>query len=216
MRGIIVGGLNAKLVDTAAICSSAFAGYHVADERLQLGFHPDNPVNLPSARGVQVELPRVYAGSATSTSCFRGRSRSSARWWLRWSNWRHVPSSFCARRRCRPIELVHRTSGLSSEGAGDSSSRSSRRGQSRSRASWDAPRPGTWREIQGSSNPTPASSDQLECVHHRSPGSIQAPIRGTTSILVAQTVSIAKSGDQHCQLGRRRTCRVTSSWTTAR
>ena len=37
-------------------------GYHVADERVRLGFHPDNPVNLPSAQGVQVELPPGLRG----------------------------------------------------------------------------------------------------------------------------------------------------------
>ena len=39
-----------------------FVGYHVADERVRLGFHPDNPVNLPSAHGVQVELPPGLRG----------------------------------------------------------------------------------------------------------------------------------------------------------
>jgi hypothetical protein len=34
----------------------------VADERVRLGFHPDNPVNLPSAHGVQVELPPGLRG----------------------------------------------------------------------------------------------------------------------------------------------------------
>src|SRR6202042_2725625 len=57
LRGIIGGGLNAKLVDAAReLFQNRFAGYHVADERIRLGFHPDNPVNLPSAHGVQVEL----------------------------------------------------------------------------------------------------------------------------------------------------------------
>ena len=31
-----------------AIFEKRFQGYHVADERVRLGFHPDNPVNLPS------------------------------------------------------------------------------------------------------------------------------------------------------------------------
>ena len=39
-----------------------FECYHVADERVRLGFHPDNPVNLPSAHGVQVELPPGLRG----------------------------------------------------------------------------------------------------------------------------------------------------------
>jgi phage replication-related protein YjqB (UPF0714/DUF867 family) len=63
LRGIIVGGLNVQLVDAArAIFRERFAGYHVADERVRLGFHPDNPVNLPSAHGVQVELPPGLRG----------------------------------------------------------------------------------------------------------------------------------------------------------
>ena len=52
-----------QLVDAArAIFRERFAGYHVADERVRLGFHPDNPVNLPSAHGVQVELPPGLRG----------------------------------------------------------------------------------------------------------------------------------------------------------
>jgi hypothetical protein len=39
-----------------------FAGYHVADERVRLGFHPDNPANLPSAHGIQIELPPGLRG----------------------------------------------------------------------------------------------------------------------------------------------------------
>jgi hypothetical protein len=39
-----------------------FAGYRVADQRIQLGFHPENPVNLPSAHGVQIELPPGLRG----------------------------------------------------------------------------------------------------------------------------------------------------------
>jgi phage replication-related protein YjqB (UPF0714/DUF867 family) len=58
LRGIIVGGRNAELLDAARrLFHHRFAGYHVADERVRLGFHPDNPVNLPSGHGVQVELP---------------------------------------------------------------------------------------------------------------------------------------------------------------
>jgi phage replication-related protein YjqB (UPF0714/DUF867 family) len=63
LRGIIVGGLNAQLLDAAReLFQGRFAGYHVADERIRLGFHPDNPVNLPSAHGVQVELPPGLRG----------------------------------------------------------------------------------------------------------------------------------------------------------
>jgi phage replication-related protein YjqB (UPF0714/DUF867 family) len=63
LRGIIVGGLNAQMVDAAReLFQGRFAGYHVADERVRLGFHPDNPVNLPSAHGVQVELPPGLRG----------------------------------------------------------------------------------------------------------------------------------------------------------
>jgi phage replication-related protein YjqB (UPF0714/DUF867 family) len=63
LRGIIVGGLNAPLVDAAsAIFKNRFDGYHVADKQVRLGFHPDNPVNLPSAHGVQVELPPGLRG----------------------------------------------------------------------------------------------------------------------------------------------------------
>ncbi|HWF15705.1 MAG TPA: poly-gamma-glutamate hydrolase family protein [Acidimicrobiales bacterium] len=63
LRGIIVGGLNAPLVDAARkLFDGRIAGYHVADERIRLGFHPDNPVNRPSAHGVQVELPPGLRG----------------------------------------------------------------------------------------------------------------------------------------------------------
>jgi phage replication-related protein YjqB (UPF0714/DUF867 family) len=63
LRGIIVGGLNGPLVDAAgAIFEKRFDDYHVADKRVRLGFHPDNPVNLPSAHGVQVELPPGLRG----------------------------------------------------------------------------------------------------------------------------------------------------------
>jgi phage replication-related protein YjqB (UPF0714/DUF867 family) len=63
LRGIIVGGLNAPLLDAAReLFRGRFAGYHVADRRVRLGFHPDNPVNLPSAHGVQVELPPGLRG----------------------------------------------------------------------------------------------------------------------------------------------------------
>jgi phage replication-related protein YjqB (UPF0714/DUF867 family) len=63
LRGIIVGGLNAQLLDAArTLLHRRFDCYHVADERVRLGFHPDNPVNLPSAHGVQVELPPGLRG----------------------------------------------------------------------------------------------------------------------------------------------------------
>jgi phage replication-related protein YjqB (UPF0714/DUF867 family) len=63
LRGIILGGLNAELLDAARqLFDGRFAGFHLADERVRLGFHPDNPVNLPSAHGVQVELPPGLRG----------------------------------------------------------------------------------------------------------------------------------------------------------
>ncbi len=63
LRGIILGGLNAELLDSARrLFHGRFAGYHVADERIRLGYHPENPVNLPSAHGVQVELPPGLRG----------------------------------------------------------------------------------------------------------------------------------------------------------
>ena len=63
LRGIIVGGLNGDMVDSARrLLHDRFAGYHVADERVRLGFHPDNPANLPSAHGIQIELPPGLRG----------------------------------------------------------------------------------------------------------------------------------------------------------
>jgi phage replication-related protein YjqB (UPF0714/DUF867 family) len=63
LRGIIVGGRNGQLLKAArALFHGRFAGYHVADERVRLGFHPDNPVNLPSSHGVQIELPPGLRG----------------------------------------------------------------------------------------------------------------------------------------------------------
>jgi phage replication-related protein YjqB (UPF0714/DUF867 family) len=63
LRGIIVGGGNAELLEAARrLLHDRFAGFHVADERVRLGFHPDNPVNLPSGRGIQVELPPGLRG----------------------------------------------------------------------------------------------------------------------------------------------------------
>jgi hypothetical protein len=63
LRGIIVGGQNAPLLHAARMLfDQRFSEYHVADERVRLGFHPKNPVNLPSAQGVQVELPPGLRG----------------------------------------------------------------------------------------------------------------------------------------------------------
>jgi phage replication-related protein YjqB (UPF0714/DUF867 family) len=63
LRGIILGGLNARLLHAARqLFGQRFAGYQVADERVRLGFHPENPVNLPWAHGVQVELPPGLRG----------------------------------------------------------------------------------------------------------------------------------------------------------
>jgi phage replication-related protein YjqB (UPF0714/DUF867 family) len=65
LRGIILGGRNANLLDAAReLFRQKFDGYgyHVADERVRLGFHPDNPVNLPPVHGVQIELPPGLRG----------------------------------------------------------------------------------------------------------------------------------------------------------
>jgi phage replication-related protein YjqB (UPF0714/DUF867 family) len=63
LTGIIVGGRNAELLAFARqLLHDRFAGYHVADERVRLGFHAQNPVNLPPAHGVQVELPPGLRG----------------------------------------------------------------------------------------------------------------------------------------------------------
>jgi phage replication-related protein YjqB (UPF0714/DUF867 family) len=63
LRGIIVGGRNTDLLERArGLLHERFEGYHVADERIRLGFDVNNPVNLPSARGVQVELPPGLRG----------------------------------------------------------------------------------------------------------------------------------------------------------
>jgi phage replication-related protein YjqB (UPF0714/DUF867 family) len=63
LTGIIVGGQNARLVSCAReLLHERFDGYHVADPSLRLGFHPENPVNLPSAKGVQIELPPGLRG----------------------------------------------------------------------------------------------------------------------------------------------------------
>jgi phage replication-related protein YjqB (UPF0714/DUF867 family) len=63
LQGIIVGGQNAELLAAARLLlANRFEGYRVADERVRLGFHSDNPVNLPSGRGVQIELPPGLRG----------------------------------------------------------------------------------------------------------------------------------------------------------
>jgi phage replication-related protein YjqB (UPF0714/DUF867 family) len=63
LRGIIVGGLNADLLKAArTLLADRFDGYRLADERVRLGFHPDNPVNLPLGRGIQIELPPGLRG----------------------------------------------------------------------------------------------------------------------------------------------------------
>ena len=63
LRGLILGGMNAELLSAAReLFQHHFADYDLADERVRLGFHPDNPVNLPSAHGVQVELPPGLRG----------------------------------------------------------------------------------------------------------------------------------------------------------
>ena len=63
LRGIIVGGMNTELLDVARqLFRDRFTGYQVADERVRLGFHPKNPVNVPSSHGVQVELPPGLRG----------------------------------------------------------------------------------------------------------------------------------------------------------
>ena len=62
LRGIILGGLNPHPLDVARrLLRDRFDGYSVS-ERVRLGFHPDNPVNLPSAKGVQIELPPGLRG----------------------------------------------------------------------------------------------------------------------------------------------------------
>jgi phage replication-related protein YjqB (UPF0714/DUF867 family) len=63
LRGIIVGGRNRELLDAArTILHERFVGFRLADERVRLGFHPDNPVNLPARAGVQIELPPGLRG----------------------------------------------------------------------------------------------------------------------------------------------------------
>jgi phage replication-related protein YjqB (UPF0714/DUF867 family) len=62
LRGIILGGLNTELLDAARLLlHGRFDGYDVS-ERVRLGFHPENPVNLPSDHGLQIELPPGLRG----------------------------------------------------------------------------------------------------------------------------------------------------------
>lgn len=63
LRGIIVGGRNDALVEAACkLLRERLPGYQAGSERVRLGFHPDNPVNLPPAHGVQIELPPALRG----------------------------------------------------------------------------------------------------------------------------------------------------------
>ena len=63
LRGIIIGGRNAELLELARrLLDDRFVGYHVADERIRLGFDPNNPANLPSSQGIQIELPPGLRG----------------------------------------------------------------------------------------------------------------------------------------------------------
>jgi phage replication-related protein YjqB (UPF0714/DUF867 family) len=63
LTGIIVGGLNPGLVDQArTILGTHLPDFHLAGQRVRLGFHPQNPVNLPSEHGVQIELPPGLRG----------------------------------------------------------------------------------------------------------------------------------------------------------
>ena len=63
LRGIILGGRNAELLDAARrLLHDRFDGYRIADERIRLGFHPKNPANLPRSHGVQIELPPGLRG----------------------------------------------------------------------------------------------------------------------------------------------------------
>jgi phage replication-related protein YjqB (UPF0714/DUF867 family) len=63
LQGVILGGLNPQLLDVARVLlSERFPGYRVGGEQIRLGFHPENPVNLPVAHGVQIELPPGLRG----------------------------------------------------------------------------------------------------------------------------------------------------------
>jgi phage replication-related protein YjqB (UPF0714/DUF867 family) len=63
LQGVILGGLNPDLLDVArTLLGDRFPGYRVGGEQIRLGFHPRNPVNLPPAHGVQIELPPSLRG----------------------------------------------------------------------------------------------------------------------------------------------------------
>lgn len=63
LQGVILGGLNPELLDVArTLLADRFPGYRVGGEQIRLGFHPENPVNLPSRHGVQIELPPSLRG----------------------------------------------------------------------------------------------------------------------------------------------------------
>jgi len=63
LSSVILGGLNQPLLDHArALFAGRLDGYRVGGDRVRLGFHPANPVNLPPDRGVQVELPPGLRG----------------------------------------------------------------------------------------------------------------------------------------------------------
>ena len=58
-----MGGRNVDLLEEARrLFEDRLTGYHVADERVRLGFDHSNPVNLPSSHGVQIELPPGLRG----------------------------------------------------------------------------------------------------------------------------------------------------------
>ena len=51
------------MLDAArTLLGERFPGYRVGGEQIRLGFHPENPVNLPVAHGVQIELPPGLRG----------------------------------------------------------------------------------------------------------------------------------------------------------
>ena len=89
LRRMIVGGLNAELLAQArAVLDNRFEGFSVADGRVRLGFHPDNPVNLPAGRGVQMEDSHRGSGASARTASgrwptptIRSSSRSPRPWW---------------------------------------------------------------------------------------------------------------------------------------
>ena len=77
LRGIIVGGLNTTLLAAVGPAPERpLHGYHVADERVRLGFHPKNPVNLPR-RTSRSSCRQACEGSETSPS----GSRQARRVW---------------------------------------------------------------------------------------------------------------------------------------